>query len=211
MERAVAGLSAADEHERVEAERLQERLRAARRTKQEIESAVRRNVELTAEYANLEDDPTSTFAERQHALEARRDCLLFLGLHVPAERIALYRQDLRSVETQIALERTAEAERQLDATDDPGERLRLVRQTLDDLTNATTQSEHGLEPPGRVVRLIEHWRTLAAQCQGAVDALQRERDRHDRQRRRMLTIAAVAVVATGAAIVFAVRVWWLGS
>jgi hypothetical protein len=61
------------------------------------------------------------------------------------------------------------------------------------------------------VRLIEHWRTLAAQCQIAVDALQREQQVRERQRRRMVTIAAIAVVATGATIVFAVRVWWLGA
>ncbi|MGK0203871.1 MAG: hypothetical protein ACI9S9_002951, partial [Planctomycetota bacterium] len=50
MERAVERLNPGDDAERGEADRLRERLQAARRTKQEIETAVRRNVELTASY-----------------------------------------------------------------------------------------------------------------------------------------------------------------
>ena len=111
MERAVERLNPADDSERVEAERLRERLQAARRTKQEIETAVHRNVQLTARYAALEDDPLSTADARLRALQERRDCLMFLGLHMPNDRVELYRKDLRGVEALIATERAADAER----------------------------------------------------------------------------------------------------
>lgn len=205
MERAVADLSSDDE-ERVEAERLRERLQAARRTKQEIETAVRRNVELTARYTALEDDAQSTSEQRLLVLEERRDCLTFLGMHVPNERAELYRKDLRTVETIIAVEQAAVAERRLDATQDLQERLRLTRDTLEQLS-ALRAMDQTREPSGRMLRLLEHWQTLARQCQRAVDEQKAAAARQHKQRQRMLAIAIVAVVVTTTAIGFAVRPW----
>lgn len=203
MERAVAGLNPRDDHERAEAERLQERMQAARRTKQELESAVRRNVELIAEYAALEDDPASTFQARVRVLEERRDCLTFLTLRVPSERAVLYRQDLRGVDTQIAVERAGEAERRLDASSDPAERLRVVRDTLEQLAAAASAAEYGAEPPGRLVRLREHWQTLATQCQQAIDALHREQRARERRQRRLVAAAIAATLVAATAVAFA--------
>jgi hypothetical protein len=210
MERAVAGLGAggADDREHDEATRLQQRLQQARQRKQEVEAAVRRNVELGSAYGTLQDDSASTFEGRLQVLEERRDTLLFLTMHVPAERSVLYRRDLRDVDTQIALERAGLAEHQLDATVDPEERLRLVRATLEQLsTSLQQQSEPGFEPPGRVVRLLEHWRTTASHCQRAVEQLHAGRALRARQRRRVLVLAVVALVVTTTAIAFAVGPW----
>ena len=211
MERAVAGLQPSDDQDREQAERLQERLAEARRRKQEIEVAVRRNVELATRYASLQDDAAATFAARVQLLEERRDGLLFLAMHVPAERAELYRRDLRDVETQIALERAGLAEQQLDATTDITARLQLARATLSQLSLSMSATDPGLAQPARFLRLVEHWRTLAAQCQQALDARTHEQAMRLRQRRRVLAIAVVALLATTAAVVFAVRPWLLGQ
>jgi hypothetical protein len=211
MERAVAGLGPADDQEQEEASRLQARLADAKRRKQEVETTVRRNIELATQHGALQDDPGSTFEARLQVLEERRDCLLFLAMHVPSERGALYQRDLREVETQIALERAGLAEHQLDGTVDPQARLQLVRSTLDQLTASAAPNERGQEAPGRLLRLVEHWRTLADQCQRAVDQRHAEQALRARHRRRVLVALLVAVLATTAAIGFAVRPWLQGT
>ena len=210
MERAVAGLNPGDESERVEAERLLERLQAARRTKQELESAVRRNVELNARYAALEDDAYSTADARLRVLQERRDCLMFLGMHVPSERAELYRQDLQQVETQIALERASHAERRLSELVDPAQRLRLARETLEALGG----DESGQGDPaqsGRVLRLQEHWRSIAVKSQASITAEQEQRSKQRRERRRMVMVTVLLVVATTAAVGFALKPWLLSE
>lgn len=96
MERAVAGLNQADENDREEAQRLQDRLAEARRRKQEIEAVVRRNVELATRYGMLQDEASSSFADRLQTLADRRDGLLFLAMNLPAERGALLPRPARS-------------------------------------------------------------------------------------------------------------------
>ena len=210
MERAVAGLNPGDDHERAEAARLKERVEAVRRRKQEVDAAVRRNVELASLYGTLQDDPSSTFAGRLQVLDERRDCLLFLTMHVPAERGVLYGGDLRDVETQIALEQAGLAEHQLDGTVDPDERLRLSRSTLERLSSSTPATEQGVDPPGRMVRLFEHWRTVTAHCQRAVDQVHAEQAARQRQRRRFLAMAIGALLVCATAIGLAVRPWFVG-
>jgi hypothetical protein len=208
MERAVAGLNPGDGSEHAEAARLHERLEEVRRSKKEVESRVRRNVELATLYGSLQDDPASTFAGRLGALEERRDCLLFLTLRVPADRALLYREDLHGVEIQIALERAALAEHELDGTVEPTARLQLARATLDQLSASMQSSDGDRELPGRLVRLLDHWRTLTTQCQHQVDQLTTA---HRRHRRRLLALAVVAVVVTTGALVFAIRPWLRGE
>ncbi|MEC9047432.1 MAG: hypothetical protein VYA51_05420 [Planctomycetota bacterium] len=210
MERAVAGLSPGDEGERVEAERLLERLQAARRTKQELESAVRRNVELSARYVALEDDAHSTADARLRVLQERRDCLMFLGMHVQTERAELYRQDLRQVETQIALERAEDAERRLNELTDSSQRLRLARETLAALgVDESGQSDP--ERSGRVLRLQEHWRSIAATSQASIAAEDEQRAKQQRDRRRMVVVTLLLIVATTAAVGFAIKPWLFGQ
>ena len=210
MERAVAGLHPGDDSERVEAERLQERLQAARRTKQELESAVRRNVELNARYVALEDDANSTADARLQVLQDRRDCLLFLGMHLQSERAELYRSDLQKVETQIALERAGDAERRLNALADPAQRLRLARETLESL-GIDRSAEERSEQSGRMLRLQEHWRTIADQCQQVVAATQAEAQQKQREKRRMVLVTILLVLATTTAVGFALKPWLFGQ
>jgi hypothetical protein len=207
MERAVAGLRADDDQDRAQAAQLQERLATARKQKQEIEAATRRNVELTTQYVTLQDDSTSTFAARLQVLGERRDVLLYLGMYVTADRASLYRQDLRDVETQIALEHAAFAEHQLDGSTDPLARAALARTTLARLTESMTGNEHGLSPSGRLVRVHEHWRTLAERCQQTLDDLATSQRARQRQRHRIAAFALLAVVTTAAAIAVAVQSW----
>lgn len=199
MERAVAGLNASDEHDHAEAQRLRDRLAEARRRKQEVEAAVRRNVELATRYATLQDEPDSSFGARLQVLGERRDCLHFLTMHLPADRGSLYGRDLREVETQIALEQAGLAETELDGTEEPGARLRLARATLERLGASSTVTDLGNELPGRLLRLIEHWRTVATMCQRDVERVHQETAGRQRQRRRLvgggLGAAAISVVA----------------
>ncbi len=211
MERAVAGLAPGDEQERAEATRLQQRLTEARQRKQEVEATVRRNVDLASLYGTLQDDPSSTFASRLQVLEERRDCLTFLTMHVTHERTVLYHRDLRDIETQIAMERAGLAEHQLDGTVDPHARLQLARTTVEQLSASLTQSEQGLDPPGRVVRVVEHWRTVMEHCQRAVDQVHAEQRTRARQRRRVLAITIAAIVVTTTAVVIAVKPWLQGE
>jgi len=211
MERAVERLNPGDESESVEADRLRERLQAARRTKQEMETAVRRNVELSTSYTTLEDDALSTFDSRLKVLQERRDCLMFLGLHVQNDRKDLYRKDLRGVEIQLAVERAADAERRLDAQVDPVQRLRLARSTIESVGAINSTSDAGVEQSGRLVRIQEHWRTVAAQCQRIVDLLQQQEQHKLHQRRRMLAIAVFAILATTTAVGFAIKPWLMSE
>ena len=208
MERAVAGLQGGDENEGGEVTRLQERVEQVRRRKREVDAAVRRNVELGSLYGTLQDDPSSTFASRLQVLSDRRDCLLFLTVHVPEERGVLYGRDLRDVETQLALEQSGLAEHQLDGTVDPGARLRLARATLERLSTSMTTAM-GIDPPGRMVRLLEHWRTVTAHCQRAVEQLHAERLVQARQRRRLWSMAVGTLLVCTTAVGLAVRSWFL--
>lgn len=207
MERAVAGLSQADENDREEAQRLQDRLAEAKRQKQEIEAAVRRNVELATRYGMLQDEANSSFADRLQALADRRNGLLFLAMNLPAERGTLYSRDLREVETLIALEQAGLAENELDSTEEPLARLRLARTTLEQLGASFTVTDLGNELPGRMQRLLEHWRTVATQCQREVDRLHEAKEARHRQRRRLLAMAIGAAVVCITAIGFAARPW----
>ena len=208
MERAVASLGAGSDQDQQEVSRLEERLAQARRRKQEVESAVRRNVELAARYATLQDDAAGNFQSRLATLAERRDGLQFLIMHVPAERAALYGRDLRDVEIQIALERASLAESQLDNTSEPGTRLLLAQQALQQLGNALQDLGPGQEPPGRVVRQCEHWQSLVAQCEQAVAAAEQQRQRLRGRRRRQVILVAGAL---GTVLVFAVALRLLPS
>ena len=136
---------------------------------------------------------------------------MFLGIHVPNDRAELYRKDVRSVETQIALERAADAERRLDALTDPAQRLRLVRSTVDILNSTGSSSDGKLEPSGRLMRLQDHWRTVAMRCQRTVDALHQEQLLRQKQRRRMWAVAIIALLITSTAIGFAIKPWLFGE
>jgi hypothetical protein len=204
MERAVEGLDeSSDTGEDAEVKRLRDRLAAARRRKQEVESAVRRNMELGARFATLQDDPAATFGQRRQLLRERRDCLQFLAMHVAADRSALYGRDLREVETQLALEAAGEAEMQLDATEDPTERSNIVRATLAQL-DEHAQSDQSVEAPGRLQRLLDHWRKLLVAAQRDVDRRRAETLAAERQRRRRRLYA----FAGGLALLVGIGIGW---
>lgn len=205
MERAVADIDPGDEGERREAERLNQRLAEARRKKHEIEAAVRRNVDLATRYGTMQDDPASSFEDRLRVLAERRDCLRMLAVHAPEERTVLYANDLREVEAEIALERSAHAEQRLDGITDLAARLAVARETLESLS-ASTNDESGLQP-GRTLRLLEHWRNATLQCQRALDRAQEEERLRSRQRRRTWRIAAAAALVSAGAIFTAVWPW----
>jgi hypothetical protein len=196
MERAVARIEPGDDAERGDAARLQERLASARRRKQEIDAAMRRNVDLAARCAALADDPTADARSRQQALADRRDCLLFLTMHVPQDRSELYRRDLREVDVQLALARADDAEAQFAGAANREDRARRARAAAEELADAIAALAADGEPPGRLLRAQEHWRAVAAQCQRAIDD---ERTRLQQQRRRRWLAAALVLVAAAAA------------
>jgi hypothetical protein len=205
MERALDSLDVDEEPEAREDGRLRERLAEAKRKKQELEAALRRNVELAALYANLQDAAGSSHAERIQALRERRDLLLMLSLQLPGERSELYGRDLREVETQLAIEHAGLAEQQLDACEDAEQRLQIARGALAAMEDPTTAAD--TERPGRVLRLLEHWRTVANQCQREVDRIRAEIAARARYRQRMMALAIIALLACLSALGVATRAW----
>jgi hypothetical protein len=196
MERALARIEPDGDAERGDAERLQERLQAARRRKQEIDAALRRNVELAARCAALLDDPRADGDARAQALADRRDCLLFLTMHAPQDRSELYRRDLRDVDAQLALARAAANAQRLDATRDPGERLRRARATADDLGSALAAGIGDGEAGARLARAHDEWRARLQRCQQ--DLADADRAAAAAQRRRALALVAAVAVAAAA-------------
>lgn len=210
MERAIANLNPIDERERDEAARLTARLAEARRRKREVETALQRNVELATRYSTLQDDPSSSFTDRLAVLGERRDCLRMLAAQAPAERAVLYGGDLREVDLQVATEQAAQAESELDRTVDPFERLRVARSTLE-LLHGSAGAQQLREPSGRMVRLLDHWRTLVEQSQRAVDAAQSEAHSVLAHNRRVWQVATIAALASASAILLALWPWLSGA
>ncbi|MCR9246418.1 MAG: phosphotransferase [bacterium] len=209
MERAVAGLNPADEEERAEAERLEGRLLDARKKKRQLEDAVRQNVELGNRYGAQQDDTTSTIADRIATLTERRTCLEFLVANLPEERARLYGTDLRDVELHIALEQAAVAEAEFDAATGAVEHQQEIAQrAVTELEDSLDTAGFTAEPPGRLVRMLEHWRAVVAAGERDAASRREEAARRARGRRRMaiavtlsLGIAVAAVIwSTGAGL-----------
>ncbi len=198
MERAVTQLQHDDDLDDRQAMQLRQRLSEARKRKQEIESAQRRHHELASRYAALQDDAESTTTERLSVLREHRDCLQFLAVHVPQDRSQLYARDLRDVELRMAQEDASQAEAELDLADAPVERLRIAAQALAKLEALAGTSEPGAELPGRLRRLIDHWRRRHDNEQRQLQ--QRLADERNRRRRRWLTTWAVSAGIALAAI-----------
>lgn len=205
MERALGtGAEAATETDGIaeEDQRLRERLAEARRKKQDLDAAARRNIELQARYAALLDDAGGTFAARLQVLAERRVCLEFLSLHLPADRAQLHARDLRDVETQIALERASQAEQECDSTPDPELRLRLAEAALRELSASIAGFPGHTDPPARLLRSLDHWRRLAERCRADLERQHQERTayRRSRRRRRWAAVTAAAVLAIAAGV-----------
>lgn len=205
MERAIASLGDSDGQE---AQRLAERLAEARRKKQELDTAVRRNVELAARYAALLDDPLSDPQARQQCLDERRDLLQLLLVLAPNERASLYARDLRDVAITGALERASQAESEFDRTTSPSARLALARRTTAQLDQTLQELAPHEAPPGRIVRAAEHWRSVATQVATLVAAEQESRRRQSiSRRRRAWLLGAVGAMAAFAALEYAPWPW----
>jgi hypothetical protein len=128
-------------------------------------------------------------------------------MHAPNERANMYRRDLRDVETMMALERAAAAEQQLHTTSDPDARLALADTTLQQLGDSATNRDDGASIPGRLQRLLDHWRALATECRTAVEQRRAAAAQKARHRRRVVAIALLALLATGTALALALRPW----
>jgi hypothetical protein len=199
MERAVESLAGDDEvgTEASESRRLRERLREARQKKQEIEAAIRRNMELASLYARQQDAIGVGFAERVQMLRERRECLHFLAMHVAADRGRLYARDLREVETLLAQEQAAQAQADYDRAASTTGRQRILQSTIELLdASLRASSADGGEPPGRLVRLLEHWHELRAATQRELAAAAQGRVLAARRRTRRIALAAASAAAT---------------
>lgn len=190
MERAAQHLDAGDDLQDRQAAHLKKRLAEAKRRKQELEDAQKRNHELQARYASMLDDPASTVPARQQVLREQRDCLHFLVVHSQRERGALYARDARDVELRLAQESAQQAELELDQTTDPELAVRIAERAVRELEEAGKGFANESDLPGRLSRLLEHWRRRHK-------ALQRDLDErlHAESRRRWRHRAATALAA----------------
>jgi hypothetical protein len=176
---------------------LVEQLELARRQKRAIEQAAGRNQTLAAQYAELLDDPDSSRDQRIELLEQRLLVLDLLVRSSPEERARPYRLDRREVQVALLQERSAAAELQLAATNDPAERVRIARLMLPDLQE---KLEEGAEPGlslGRVARLAELWRARLQQSEGWLrERVSAERAASRARLRRRVSVAAGAILLT---------------
>lgn len=211
MERAVAGLNPADEEERAEAQRLEERLEEARAQKRELEDAVRHNVELGNRYGMQQDDPASTVEDRLATLRERRTQLRKLRQKLPEERAQLYAADLRDVELHIALEQAAGAELTFDEASDVEPRREIATRTTKALETAASSATFDNDPPGRLLRQLEHWRTVVAACNREVETRAAEAARRARTRRRALLVLAASLVLSLSTLAWTAGPWLLST
>ena len=177
-----------------EAARLRQRLAEARKRKQEIESAQRRNVELQSRYAALAADPQCQPPERLQLLRERRDCLQFLAVHSQQERGRLYARDLRAVEQRIAVEQAAQAAAAFAAAVSLDDQLLLARQTLAQF-DALAEDESGL--PDEIRELAAEWQHRLAEARTAL-AEHATRSAARARRRQRAILALAAIVLSGA-------------
>ena len=56
-----------------------------------------------------------------------------------------------------------------------------------------------------MLRLQEHWRTVAGQCQRAVTAMHEQQQQKRREKRRMVLVTILLVLATTTAVGFALK------
>lgn len=202
MERAAQHLDGGDDLQDRQAAHLKKRLAEAKRRKQELEDAQKRNHELQSRYAAMLDDPASTAPARQQVLREQRDCLQFLVVHSQRERSALYARDARDVELRLAQEAAQQAELELDQCTDPALAVRVAERAVRELEDAGKAFSTEPELPGRLSRLLEHWRRRHK-------ALQRDLEERLRteSRRRFRYRAATAIAAGLLIALFA----WLQS
>ena len=78
-----------------------------------------------------------------------------------------------------------------------------------DLVDESGQSDP--ERSGRVLRLQEHWRSIAATSQASITAEHEQRAKQQRDRRRMVVVTLLLIVATTAAVGFAIKPWLFGQ
>ncbi len=187
-----------DEQDEVEVRKspsLAEQFEEARRRKQQVEDAQKRNHALAADYAELAADPTSNRQERLTALEEREELLLFLCQNSGAERTTNYRRDLNEAHMAFVRERAAEGEHLLASAETRSERLHVVEQTLSALRHHTP--EVGMDHGAADVTL-EHWQALFDE--ESRPATRQRNPGRARARWPLPTMAALLMVAIGFAI-----------
>ena len=109
------------------------------------------------------------------------------------DRGSLYALDLRDVEIMIAQEQAGQAETLLDRAEDPDVRLRIAQQALSQLDAARGDGATGIdELPGRLQRLIEHWKLRLSKARRELD--RRVTDQRTRKQRHMLYAASAVVL-----------------
>ena len=62
-----------------------------------------------------------------------------------------------------------------------------------------------------MLRLQQHWRTIARSCQQAVTEAQQEQQQQQRERRRMVMVTVLLALATTTALGFALKPWIFGE
>lgn len=201
MQRAVKHLDLDDTETSSTDRDLIEKFEEVKRTKEEIETTVRHNVELARRYAILLDKPDSTGEERLQILNERQACLQLLVEILKGDRASPYFHDLRDVDVQIAQERSDCAQHLLDQTSDIDERLRVATTTLE----ALVRSDPDQKPVGRIQRLINHWQRHRDRAREEVADSQRHSRAALSRRCRILWLAIGGVTIGSAAVFFTWR------
>jgi hypothetical protein len=163
MERAVDQFDGSGDSE-PQRQQLVEQIRVVRERKDALEASAATARRLEQRYAELRDDPESSFADRNQILEERRTALRFLIDNLQEDRAVPYRDDLRELGVLALQERAERAERRLDRTDDARQRLQIARDTLAEIQR--TIASEGADPAaiGRVQRIVTHWQNHAARA-----------------------------------------------
>lgn len=187
LERALEASQAGEDG--TESGEIRKELEKVRRLREEVRVATRRNLELAELHARLAMDPARSLEERLACLTQREEVLRFLLEVGPQSFRPRYRTELTEIRQRRVRDIAEDAEETLRATPDPGESLRIARETL-----STIDRESPDAPPAA---LVKRWQAYRDQAERELDAhvhIERQR-RTARRRRQWLLVAAIVVAA----------------
>ena len=193
LERALRANSEGDAEQ---SEELSRELERAKRLRDEVGRATRRNLELAELYAQLQDDDDATLDAKLRCLDQRADTLQFLLDNGPTNFRSRYETDLDRLRADRIVVEADDAEREYHANEPGAARVAIAESVLGRIADLTRDSETS-RPSGRLGTLAQRWEEYRERASGELEAARSsEAASHAAsKRRRFLGIAAGVLLA----------------
>ncbi|MHC5062646.1 MAG: serine/threonine protein kinase [Planctomycetota bacterium] len=186
----------------------------AKRRKEEIEEAQRKNHQLANKHAELKSAEDGNEVEIFALLQEREGVLQFLCTSLGREQSELYAQDLQLVQLDLMRAHASRGEQLVSSAQNAKQRMVIAEQTLNSLRRRAPDDETGLEVLEEAHALIKKWEKAHIEASGELSdevAGRRARELSARtQRSRMLRGAAASIAAVSLAFLF-FQFFWAGS